>query len=281
MQSVAMNKITISSLCNIEGITRQAFYKEKQVRQCKQNDEATILDLVMQLRIKHPRMGGRKLFFELQSGFKEHNLVIGRDQFFTILRNNQLLVSRKKKFMKTTYRDTSLPVFRNLLYDLKASFPNEVWVSDITYIDTQEGYMYLSLVTDLYSRKIVGYELSESLESKETLKALLKAIEELPSHCYPIHHSDRGSQYCSHEYVKVLTDRGLPVSMTEKNHCYENCYAERVNGILKDEYNLDMQFKTKAQAAIAVAQAICMYNNYRPHTSLNYRKPSQVHQLAA
>lgn len=276
-----MNKITISSLCKFEGITRQAYYKEKHVRQSKKHDEETILNLVMRLRSQHPRLGGKKLFFELQSAFSEHNVCLGRDQFFTILRNNNLLVTRKKRFIKTTYRDNSLPVFRNLLYDLEPACPNQVWVSDITYIDTRAGFMYLSLVTDLYSRKIVGYELSESLESKETLKALLKAIEKLPSKCHPIHHSDRGSQYCCHEYVKALTDRGLSVSMTEKNHCYENCYAERVNGILKDEYNLDMTFKTKKQATIAVKHAIRMYNNYRPHTSLSYKKPTQVHQCAA
>ena len=276
-----MKKVTIIRLCKIAGITRQAYYKDKHVRQCKQCDEEAILNGVMQLRSHHPRMGGRKLFHELQSSFKELNISVGRDLFFELLKKNNLLVYRKKLFVRTTYHDESLPVFRNLLYDLEPTRPNQVWVSDITYIDTQEGYMYLSLLTDLYSRKIVGYQMSESLESKEALKALEKAIEKLPSNRYPIHHSDRGSQYCCHGYIKALKDRGLPVSMTEENHCYENCYAERVNGILKDEYNLDMKFKSKKQATLAVEQAVMMYNNYRPHLSLDYKKPAQIHQLAA
>ena len=151
----------------------------------------------------------------------------------------------------------------------------------MTYIETAEGVVYLSVITDLFSRCIVGWNAAETAEAKHSIAALRMALSNLPEDRFPIHHSDRGSQYCCHDYVAVLNERALPISMTEQNHCYENCYAERVNGILKDEYYLDVRFNTRAQALQAIKQAISTYNNLRPHTSLAMRKPNEVHQLAA
>lgn len=275
-----MKGCNIAGLCRLSGISRQAHYREKRVRQRESLEEDLIVELVHRQRANHPRMGARKLLVELAPELLKAGLQLGRDRFLEVLRKRKLLVVPKKRSARTTYSDHGLPLYRNLLYKLEPTAPNQVWVADITYLDTDEGFVYLSLITDLVSRKIVGWNLGENLEASQSVKALRKAIEELPPDCWPIHHSDRGSQYCCRQYVDALKDRDLPVSMTEENHCYENCYAERVNGILKDEYNLDLRFRTKAQALTATTQAIEMYNNYRPHSSLGMCKPSHIHKKA-
>lgn len=269
--------MTISGLCRAAGLTRQAFYQGRQGRARQALAGETIIAAVQKERRLQPRIGSRKLVGLLSKS----GIAIGRDRLIELLRNRDLLVRRKKKGVRTTFRDTSLPVYRNLLYDLAPTRPNHVWVSDITYIDTDEGYLYLALVTDLASRQIVGWHAADSLTAAGAIQALQSALAQLPADRYPIHHSDRGCQYCCHEYVRVLRERALPISMTEQNHCYENCYAERVNGILKDEYNLDLKFRTREHARQAIAQAITTYNQRRPHSSLGMRTPSEVHQLAA
>lgn len=272
-----MNTATVSGLCRIAGISRQAFYRGRRERHRLARDGEQIVAAVRRERMLQPRLGARKLKVMLaQVGVK-----VGRDALFELLRERQLLVERKKKSVRTTYHDTSLPVYRNLLYELEPTRPHQVWVSDITYITTDEGVLYLSLITDLISRKIVGWQVADTAEATECIKALKMALAALPADRWPIHHSDRGSQYCCHEYVAVLNARGLPISMTEQNHCYENCYAERVNGILKSEYNLDARFRSRAHARVAVQQAIELYNHRRPHTSLQMHTPNQVHTLAA
>lgn len=258
-------------------MTRQAYYRRRTTRQRAVRDGDAIAEMVRQERKKQPRIGGRKL----QHRIRAAGVVVGRDSLFDILRERGMLVPRRRKRVCTTYFDRSLPVYRNLLYNLEPTQPNQVWVADITYIETDEDYVYLSLITDLHSRRIVGWNAGASLTALETLKALENALRELPADRWPIHHSDRGCQYCCHEYVAVLQARGLSISMTEQNHCYENCYAERVNGILKDEFNLQAKFRTKAQAYRAIKEAIKTYNELRPHTSLGMRTPNQVHQLAA
>ncbi len=159
--------------------------------------------------------------------------------------------------------------------------PNQVWVSDLTYLRTREGFLYLSLVTDKYSRKIVGYHCGESLAAAGCVRALEMALAGLPAGEHPMHHSERGRQYCSHEYVNSLLARGLGVSMTEQDHCAENALAERMNGILKSEYGLGRELAAKAPARRAVDQAVNLYNTRRPHTALGYRFPETVHSLAA
>lgn len=235
------------------------------------------MDAVHQERRMHPRIGTRKLVKLLSDG----GTTIGRDRLFELLRARDMLVRPKKKQQRTTYRDDSLPVFRNLLYQLEPTEPNQVWVSDLTYIACDEGPLYLALVTDLVSRRILGWNASDSLCAEGAVDALQRALRQLPADRWPIHHSDRGCQYCCHQYVAVLQQRALPISMTEQNHCYENCYAERVNGILKDEYNLDAVFRTRAQACRAIQQAIETYNSRRPHCSLALRTPDQAHGIAA
>jgi putative transposase len=267
----------ISNLCRIAGISRQGFYQLRRVRQRQALDEEAVVQFVRRERIAQPRLGARKLHHHLKCAGQGSAPVLGRDRFFSVLRRHDLLVKPKTKSVRTTYYDTALPVYRNLLYQLEPTAPHQVWVSDITYIATAEAPLYLSLITDLYSRQIVGWHLSDTLMASESIKALKMAIDQLPAGRWPIHHSDRGSQYCCHDYVAVLNERNLPISMTEQNHCYENAYAERVNGILKQEYHLDLTFRSVAQVHRAVAQAIWQYNHRRPHLSLRMQTPAQVH----
>jgi len=262
-------------------MSRQNYYAARRHRQRRQIDEDLVVELVKAERRIQPRIGGRKLLYLMKAEMAEAGVSIGRDRFFELLKLSDLLVVRKRIWPKTTNSRHSLPVFRNLVKDLELSGPNQAWASDLTYIRTEEGFMYASLITDMYSRKIVGYYIGDSLESIGCQKALEMAMELLPDDRYPIHHSDRGCQYCCHEYVELLKSRGLSISMTEEMHCYENAMAERVNGILKQEYELDSTFRRKELAKKAFIEAVELYNNRRPHLSLDYRTPEEVHRRAA
>jgi putative transposase len=272
---------SVAVLCARVGMSRQNYYAARRLRQRRQIDEALILELVRRERQIQPRIGGRKLLHLLDSDFEDAEIQIGRDRFFELLAESDLLVTPKPGAPRTTNSRHSLPVFGNLLAGRTVSSPNEAWVSDLTYIRTDEGFLYAALITDAYSRKIVGAHIGDSLEAEGCLLALDQALKTLPAGKRPIHHSDRGCQYCCHEYVGRLQERGLPVSMTQVMHCYENAQAERVNGILKQEYELDQRFRTKAQARKAFEQAVWLYNHRRPHLRLNYRFPSDVHEQAA
>lgn len=272
-----MKGCTMVGLCRLSSISPQAYYAGKKTRQRRQIDEEVVIKSVRSVRIDHPRMGTRKLLNQIQLQLHEAGVYLGRDRLFEILTNHDMLVKPKRRSVRTTYSDHTLPLYRNLLYDLQPTAPHQVWVSDITCLDTDEGFMYLTLITDLYSRKIVGWNLAANLTAAESVKALIMAIKQTPEDHRPIHHSDRGSLFCCREYVGELHDRDFPISMTEANHCYENCYAERINGILKDEYNLDLRFRTRQQALSATMQAITLYNHDRPHLSLNMATPAHVH----
>lgn len=271
----------ISDLCKHIGMSRQNFYKGRKVRQRKKVDEHLVKRLVAAERAIQPRLGGLKLHSMLREELEAEQVHLGRDRFFEVLRNQALLLEPLPKAPRTTNSAHSLPVFTNLLKDLELSGPNQVWVSDITYIRTSEDFVYLSLITDKYSRKIVGYHLGRTLEAQESLKALQMALAGLGGGGKPIHHSDRGCQYCCHDYVDELKGRGMPISMTEEHHCAENAMAERVNGILKQEYFLKHEFRNMAHARKAVEEAICLYNTRRPHRSLGLKTPEQVHRMAA
>ncbi len=263
-------------------MTRQNYYAKRKQRQQRAVDEARIVELVNQERFVQPRLGCRKIHVVIKSRLEESAIQVGRDRLFEILRNRNMLIERKKAFIpKTTNSKHSLPVFRNLISDLEVTAPNQIWVSDLTYIRTAEGFIYGALTTDQYSRKIVGANAGDSLEAEGCLCALNQALSQITKTEYPIHHSDRGSQYCCHAYVGRLTQRGLSVSMTEENHCYENAMAERVNGILKQEYGLDQEFPTKKQAAKAFREAVNLYNHRRPHMSLGFGIPGEVHSRKA
>jgi len=244
-------------------------------------DEGLIVSLVKQERYQQPRMGGRKLYHVLKGKMGESGIKIGRDRFFCMLRRQGLTVPRLPRTPRTTQSRHALPVFNNLTVDTEVTQPDQVWVSDLTYLRTEEGFDYLAIIMDRYSRKIVGYHCGDTLETISCLQALEKALKNLSPGAAPIHHSDRGSQYCSHAYVERLWKNGFQVSMTQENHCYENAHAERVIGILKQEYGLRMTYRSREQVRKAVDQAIRLYNNRRPHTSLNYKTPAMVHGQAA
>jgi transposase InsO family protein len=272
---------SIAFICNSFSLKRDAYYKY-QKRYVKQKKvEKQIIELVNKSRRTLPREGTRKLMKSLKNDFEKQQLKIGRDLLFRILRENNLLVRRKKYSSRTTNSHHRFYKYNNIIKDINISRPNQVWAADITYIRTIKGFCYLALITDMYSRKIVGYDLSDSLELKGCVRALNKAIYQSKNINGLIHHSDRGIQYCSNVYTQILKRKKIDISMTEENHCYENAMAERVNGILKDEFYLDQTFASVIQAKRATKNAIKLYNSKRLHLSLNYKTPNYVHQNAA
>lgn len=259
-------------------MTPQNYYARRVRRQRSEVDAELALELVRAHRAQQPRLGGRKLYYLIAPELRAAGVKMGRDGFFAVLSGAGLLVARKPSaWPKTTAFDPSLPVFRNLLRERRLTGPNQVWAADITYVRTQAAFLYLALITDHWSRKIVGYHLGRSLETIEALKALAMALRALPKGRHPIHHSDRGCQYGSHEYGRRAQRAGLPMSMTETDHAAENALAERVNGILKQEYWLDATFVDEKEAWRATRHAVQMYNTRRPHSSLEYQFPASVH----
>ena len=269
--------VTATGLCALAGFSRQAFYQERHARRRLAVAEDAVLELVKAQRRIHPRCGARKLHAYLRGDLAEMGIELGRDRLFELLRVRGLLVRRPRRGARTTDSRHGFRTWPNLVRNIVPTMPHQVWVCDLTYIRTDTGFLYLSLVTDAYSRKIVGFCAQDNLESEGCIKALAMAFAQLTQGAKPIHHSDRGTQYCCRAYVSALERRGCPVSMTEQNHCYENAMAERVNGILKQEYGLGGTFADKKQGAQAARQAVGIYNDLRLHTSLNYRTPSSVH----
>ena len=217
----------------------------------------------------------------LNKDFQKQQLKVGRDTLFNVLRNNNMLTLRKKYSCRTTNSYHRFYKYNNIIKDVEVNRPNQVWASDITYIRTVKGFCYLALITDMYSRKIVGYDLSDSLELKGCVRALNKAVYQAKNIKGLIHHSDRGIQYCSNIYTQILKRKKIDISMTEENHCYENAMAERVNGILKDEFYMDQTFTNTAHAKRAVKSAIKLYNEIRLHLSLDFKTPNMVYNNAA
>ncbi len=267
---------SISEVCAYFGLKRDAFYKYIKRYSQREMLNAKVIALVDKERKLQPRIGTRKLHVALKPSFKKAGIKIGRDSLFDILRQQNMLVRRKKVSYRTTNSYHHFHKYNNLIKEMKATAINQVWVSDITYIRTVKGFCYLALVTDLYSRKVIGHDISDSLELGGCLRALRKALWHSKPAAGLIHHSDRGIQYCSHMYINKLKSRGIKISMTEENHCYENAVAERVNGILKDEFFLDQYFFSTAHAKRATKSAIKIYNNKRLHVSLGYQTPKNM-----
>jgi len=223
-------------------------------------------------------MGGRKLHELLQPYLLQHQIKMGRDSLFDLLQVNQLLVRRRKRRIYTTQSFHWLRKYPNLIRDLVPAHPNELWVSDITYWKITGGYVYISLITDAFSHKIVGHHVAESLETVETIEALKMALKSLSGDHYNLrHHSDRGIQYCSREYVKLLEEHNIKISMTESGDPRENAIAERVNGILKEEYLYDYSVHNLLQAKSVLDFVINLYNEERPHMSCDYKTPAIAH----
>lgn len=225
-------------------------------------------------------MGGKKIYSLLGQTICQMSGGMGRDKFFDMLRVQGLLVKRRRKYVVTTQAFHRFFIYQDHYNGRTWNRPHQAWVSDITYIRVEDGFRYLFLITDAYSRKIVGWCLAHSLETRWAIKALEMAIKQCPDCQGLIHHSDRGFQYCSHDYTNLLKSKGIIPSMGQAGYCYDNAKAERVNGILKDEYLLDSTFKTVKQVLQATRQAIRKYNEERPHWSLYLQIPSKVHMAA-
>ena len=264
----------MKDMCRIMGISPQAYYKAMKKASSEILSEEIIIDLVKEKRRKLPRVGGRKLYLMLQEQLRNLPVSIGRDKFFEILRKHGLLVKPVKRYVKTTKSLHRFRIYKNLIKEMEIKTPNKVFVSDITYIRIGESFGYLFLITDVYSRKIVGYKLSKDLSTQSAIKAMKMAIRGKNLKGL-IHHSDRGIQYCSNEYVRLLRKHGILSSMGEAGNPYENAIAERVNGILKTEFYLGETFKNFAIAEKAVNQAVKLYNNLRPHMSIGYLTPEE------
>jgi len=273
--------VSVSSVCRCFNLKRDAFYKFNSRVEKRHVFEHQIIDIVKKRRKSLPREGVRKLMKSLNKDFDKQQLKVGRDTLFRVLREHKMLTLRKKYSARTTNSYHRFYKYNNSIKQLEINKPNQVWASDITYIRTLNGFCYLALITDMYSRKIVGYDLSDSLELKGCVRALNKAIYQAKSIKGLIHHSDRGIQYCSNVYTQILKRKKIDISMTEENHCYENALAERVNGILKDEFYLDQTFTNVAHAKRAAKNAINLYNEIRLHLSLDYKTPNMVYQLSA
>lgn len=266
-------------ICGLLGITRQAYYQHFWVEQEISIEQQLILEQVRELRKGNGQLGGRKLYAMLEPFLLEHQIKMGRDALFDTLADNHLLVRRRRRKAITTHSRHWLRKYPNLIKDLTLTRPNQVWVSDITYLRTLTGFVYLSFITDAYSHRIMGYQVADNLESVHTVNALKMA---LAGSCKPIagliHHSDRGTQYCSSEYVKVLQDYKIQISMCEKGDPLENAIAERVNGIIKTEYFADTIIRGRDQAESILERAVTNYNTTRPHMSCSMLTPDKVHR---
>lgn len=272
---------SLSRICDCFDLQRDAYYKHRDRAGKRKQIEQHIVHIVKKRRRSLTREGVRKLMKSLKIDFEKQHVKVGRDTLFNVLRKHKMLTLRKRYSMKTTNSHHRFYKYSNIIKDVEITRPNQVWASDITYIRTVKRFCYLALITDMYSRRIVGYDLSDSLELKGCVRALNKAIYQAKNIKGLIHHSDRGIQYCSNVYTQILKRKKIDISMTEENHCYENAMAERVNGILKDEFYLDQTFANVAHAKRAAKNAIKLYNEMRLHLSLDYRTPNMVYKLTA
>lgn len=232
----------------------------------------------MSIRREMPRIGTRKLYYLLKESFHLDGISIGRDRLFDLLREEGMLIVKKKKYAKTTDSNHWMRKYPNLIKELEVKRPEQLWVADITYLSMSDRYCYLHLITDAYSKQIMGYNVSQTLSGSETLKALQMALKNRRYTGNLIHHSDRGLQYCSASYVKTLQQQSVAISMTEDGSPYDNAIAERLNGILKDEFCLDQIFDDQEQLIMQVKQSIDTYNNRRPHESNHMLNPKEMHQ---
>jgi putative transposase len=270
--------INISAVCRQLGYSKQAYYKSVSHRKDKRGQENIVLHKVLSVRKHLPRLGCLKLHHLLKEEFMNNGISMGRDKLFALLGRENLLVGRKRNFTRTTDSRHWLRKHHNLIGQLGIVSPEQVWVADITFIRVGHSFGYLHLVSDAYSKKIMGYQLSDNMRVENAIAALQMAIGNRQYTTALIHHSDRGSQYCSAPYVQLLTDNQIQISMTQDGSPYDNAVAERINGILKDEFELDGRYATQQQAAAAISKAIFLYNEYRPHLSCNMLTPVQMHQ---
>jgi transposase InsO family protein len=265
------------------GISRQAFYQRHRREQERKKCQNDVVELVKYVRLQQPRLGTRKLHYLLKPSLTERGLKVGRDGLFDILRAARLLVTPRRAYHKTTNSHHRFRRHPNLLKagpeQIVPTGPEQVWVADITYLPTAGPFVYVSLVTDAYSRKIVGYHVHDGLQTEQVSQALKMALRTRRSRQPLVHHSDRGIQYCSTYYQQIHQRHGIRCSMTDGYDCYQNALAERINGILKTEFLLHRPADLE-QATLMLRQSVHIYNTQRPHTSLQYKTPDEVHRAS-
>jgi putative transposase len=269
----------VERTCRLLGYSRQAFYQKSHVTEQLFIEAELILQQVQKIRSRHPRVGTRKLHKMLEPFMKEHRIKLGRDALFDLLREFGILVKPLRRNYYSTNSFHRFYKYPNLIKQWQPSAPNQLWVSDMTYIEVNGKFMYLSVITDAFSHTIVGWFLSAGYSAQGTITALKMALADNKNIEGLIHHSDRGAQYCSADYVKILKNKNIKISMTENGDPYENALAERINGILKGEYLLK-QYQDSQTAKKAVAKSVMYYNTERLHMSIGLLTPQYVHQTA-
>lgn len=273
-----MPKIGLVKVCGLFGVTRQAYYSHFWRQQETSIEESIVLGLVNEIRLAQPRIGVRKIHYLLEDDFRLHQIKMGRDALFDLLSRHNLLIKRRRIKPYTTNSYHRFRKYPNLIENIALSGPNQLWVSDITYLRTEEGFIYLSLITDAFSKKIVGFHVSKDLSALNNLIALKMGFKTIETPVLGlIHHSDRGSQYCSKEYTDLLKKNHVLISMTENGDPRENAIAERINGIIKNELLEHMRLIDLPDAVSKVQRAISIYNQKRPHLSCGYLTPEQAH----
>ena len=269
--------ISLVRFCRLLGITRQAFYQHFWHVEDISTEQQLVLEQIKQIRQEHPVIGGRKIYCMLQSFLLDNQIKIGRDALFDLLSAHKLLVRKRKRRVATTWSYHWLKKYPNLIKNWSPQMPEQLWVADITYVPTSKSFLYLSLVTDAYSHKIMGYYISDNLEAVHTTKALEMALTSITKINQLIHHSDRGLQYCSSEYVELLKANNIQISMTENGDPLENPIAERINGIIKNEYLKHHTITNQTNAMQILERVVVKYNQQRPHQSINMLTPELVH----
>jgi putative transposase len=274
-------KVGIGQLCMLFGKTRHAFYEKSWHEEDRLEAACVVLEMVAEIRREIPGIGTPKLYHMINKPIKRQGIKMGRDALHQLLLDYGLTVKRKRRYAITTNSMHWMKKYPNLIKELVITESERVWVSDITYIVIGDDFNYLSLITDAYSKQIMGYCLHPTLGAEGSLNALKMALGKRTKVGSELtHHSDRGIQYCSGDYVKLLKDANMGISMTEKGDPYENAIAERVNGILKYEFELNQMFNLRQDATDAVSRSIKAYNSLRPHMSCNYLTPIEAHKMS-
>jgi putative transposase len=260
------------------GYSRQYYYKQQKDIAKAEQKKLQVKELVHTERKQLPRLGTRKLYHLIKPLMADKDIKLGRDKLFALLKEYGLLIKPRKRYIQTTMSKHWMKKWPNLTKQLSVNEPDQVWVSDITYIKTEEGNSYLNMITDAYSRKIVGYAVDDNMETGNMIKALKQAINQKVNAQLPtIHHSDRGLQYCSQEYGILTTQNNIQLSMTENSDPYENALAERMNRTIKEEFGLDRTMLNRQQVKQVVEESIALYNQKRPHLALKMKTPNEVY----
>ncbi len=262
------------------GISRQGYYKAlKRTVTERITQEEEVVAMAKQVRKKLQRAGTRKIYTLIKANLEAQCIKVGRDKLFRLLSEAGMLVKRRKKYVITTNSNHPFRKYRNLIREKEITGPEEVWVSDLTYIPIEKGFCYLSMITDAYSRMIMGYDLSDNIATDGAIRALRMALRKRVYNTELIHHSDRGAQYCSYQYTNMLRQNNIRISMTENSDPYENALAERMNRTIKEEFIVVDKLPDIAVARKLIDESVELYNQYRPHLSCNMKTPIDKHNF--